>query len=240
MKYHELYPDSLTLGIGIVTAISVIEDIPWNTLSAAEIMDLERAYALRSANKILVSTFAVAPPEVRERMICTFFKHKWKKLWDIHHLEYNSLDAYTVTEKGSKSVDVSNSGNVIFGKEVSDTVSDTGTVETVKSDTNTSSDSVYGFNSALPVPSTTGTDSISGKDTETRNLSGSHTIKNSGKDESSGTSKESITYEYDKKGNIGYSTPQKMLKEELSLWATPFFETVFDDIDSIITLSVYE
>lgn len=40
-------------------------------------------------------------------------------------------------------------------------------------------------------------------------------------------------------GNIGITTSQMMIESELSLWQWRFFDTVFDDIDNFLTLSVY-
>ena len=40
-------------------------------------------------------------------------------------------------------------------------------------------------------------------------------------------------------GNIGVTTTQQMMQSEIELWQWNFFESVFKDIDSILTLSIY-
>lgn len=42
-----------------------------------------------------------------------------------------------------------------------------------------------------------------------------------------------------RKGNIGVTTTQQMIEQELQLRAYKFFERMFDDIDSLISLGVY-
>lgn len=71
------------------------------------------------------------------------------------------------------------------------------------------------------------THSASNSDTETRNLS----------DTMQGTS--NSTRELYKSGNIGFNKPQEMLTAELDLWQWNFFKSVFDDIDSILTMAIY-
>ena len=42
-----------------------------------------------------------------------------------------------------------------------------------------------------------------------------------------------------KSGNIGFNTPQEMLVADLELWQWNFFKSVFDDIDSVVTMAIY-
>ena len=84
-----------------------------------------------------------------------------------------------------------------------------------------------------------GTDTRNTSDTENRNLTNSKNITNAGQDEKTMSGDETENYTYTKKGNIGYSTPQKLLREDIELWSKSFFEIVFSDIDSFITIQVY-
>lgn len=120
------------------------------------------------------------------------------------------------------------------------------------SDTTTS---VYGFNSTDPVPSANTQTELDSKSTEEQ--SGTYEtkkeIEGSLIDETSQTgtfkteTEKSGTYEsetvYDttleRSGNIGVTTSQQMLQSEIELWQWLFFETVFKDLDQILTLSTY-
>lgn len=94
-----------------------------------------------------------------------------------------------------------------------------------------------------------GTDSDAGneKKLETRALEQGHKIdetvtdsgtvsqEGSGEETKTGTEKRKLT----RKGNIGVTTSQQMITAERELWLWKFFEQVFKDIDSILTLSIY-
>lgn len=130
--------------------------------------------------------------------------------------------------------------------------------------TESDSHNVFGFNSSTGAPSTTdskalgGTDSTDGEvttegeesvtesNTRTHNLS----VQNSGSDvrtknltDSRSASKEQADSEEEnthKYGNIGTSTPQRLLAEERKLWVWNYFEQVFDDLDRELVLQVFD
>lgn len=196
---------------------------------------------------------------------------------------------HTVAETGSEegSINRTDEETLKHGHTVTETGSDTGNVETSSSNDNTSTDSVYGFNSPLAMPSNTESGTKLSESTETRDLETSKNITNAGQDEKSVTSTEtsnsdtsknvtnagqdevdSVTaetrdsvgsrnvtnagqdeknhnttededYSYTKKGNIGYTTPQELIRQDMALWATPFFDIVFSDIDEFIMLQTF-
>lgn len=120
------------------------------------------------------------------------------------------------------------------------------------SDTTTS---VYGFNSTDPVPSANTQTELDSKSTEEQSgtFETKKEIEGSLIDETSQTgtfkteTEKSGTYEsetvYDttltRSGNIGVTTSQQMIQSEIELWQWLFFETVFKDLDQILTLSTY-
>ena len=142
------------------------------------------------------------------------------------------------------------------------------TTNTVTSNTTGTDNGVYGFNSATAVPSDTSTGTQTGlsdseleftnrtntdsfnnrvdtdgftnrqdtqtknlTDTETRNLSGGETYNNV---------KDKLDHSLTRSGNIGVTTTQQMLEQELNIWDVfDFFEIVFKDIDSILLLDIY-
>lgn len=46
--------------------------------------------------------------------------------------------------------------------------------------------------------------------------------------------------ELTRSGNIGVTTSAQMIEENIKLWVWKFFETVFKDIDRVLTIGVYE
>lgn len=45
--------------------------------------------------------------------------------------------------------------------------------------------------------------------------------------------------EWSRHGNIGVTTSQQMIESEIELWKWNFFESIFKDIDTILTLPIY-
>lgn len=239
MRYNQLYPSSLVAGEGLIQAISNISGIPWNGLGDDEKRNLEQAYCVRSGFKIVIDSIESLNAESRAKVIAGYFKQKWTKLWNIFALEYNPLDAYKVTESGNKTLNVNRTQVDMYGRRVTEGVTDIGTVKTVGSDSENSTDSVYGFNSPMALPSDTSSKDNTANSTETRDLATSKNTTNSGQDEITRSGSDSEEYGYTKTGNIGYTSPQELIRRDIELWSSPFFKTVFDDIDSLITISVY-
>ena len=301
--YREAYPNSLTDGIGLISELATLGNIPWSVLSEETKQDIERAYNIRSGFKTILETLLLAPELQRAKLISAMYAEKWNKLWDIYHMDYDPLHAYVVNETGNRStdstaqetdkfgkvvmtldthegtvsttddVDVSNNETVTtdYGKTKNEQTTDSGTTETYGRAEDNSTDKVYGFNSVDPsnaASSNTLNDNLEtvdrdlsgtrqttdgGQDksikvdtesrdrtlTETRDLDDSRTETNSGQDETSRSENRGEDWTINKTGNIGYTTPQKLIREEFDIWRTPFFAIVFEDIDAFCTISVY-
>lgn len=236
--YRSEYPLSLSNGTGLISQISAIESAPWNGLME-DVQSIERLYSIRSGFKSLTDSFLSLPVDARPNVIAAMYFQKWKRLFEDYVIEYNPLDAYTMTENYEKDSEGSSLGETRHGKSVSESGTDTGTVGTVGTDNNNSAGSVYGFNSVEAVPSEKGTEESTYNSTDTRNLSTSRTINNSGQDDHETATTDHEEFKSTKKGNIGYTTPQELLRQNIELWKIPFFDIVFSDIDSLITISVY-
>ena len=213
--------------------------MPWNTLSDEVKADLERAYNIRSGFKMVIDSFTLGDVDNRAKLLAAMFAQKWKRLWDIYALEYNLLDAYKVIESGHRKTVKEGSVTDDYGRKVIEAGTDTGTVNTTGNDTINSTDSLFGFNSADAVPSDTGTETNNSSSLETRNLANSRNITNSGQDKSTTANEDNEEYGYTKTGNIGYTSPQELIKQDIEIWSNPYFNMVFDDIDMFMTVSVY-
>ena len=234
-KYKELYPQTLSDGIGLISTLSSLE-VPWADMN---IPAIERMYGVRSGFKTIVDSFIEVPAELRASVLFAMFNEKWTKLWNIYKLEYNPLSAYKVVETGENSVEKQSSDVHEYGKTQNEVSDDTGTVTDASTSESSTNAGLYGFNSNTSVPSDTSAAAASENSTETRDLNITRTRTDGGSDTIDREDREVGEHNITKEGNIGYSTPQKLLREEFELWAIPFFQKVFDDIDSFITIMVY-
>ena len=183
---------------------------------------------------------------------------------------YNMIESGSDINTKTGSISRSDTGTVTDTHTGTDTLAKSGqethafsgketTTNTVTSNTTGTDNGVYGFNSATAVPSDTSTGTQTGlsdselsfdnrvntdgftnrqdtqtknlTDTETRNLSGGETYNNV---------KDETDHSLTRSGNIGVTTTQQMLEQELNIWDVfDYFEIVFKDIDSILLLDIY-
>lgn len=130
------------------------------------------------------------------------------------------------------------------------------TTESLTADNkSTTETSVYAFGSSTPSPNARTETELKNKSTDEQSgtFETKKEIEGSLIDETSQTgtftteTEKSGTYEsetvYDttleRSGNIGTVTAQDMITQEIELWQWLFFETVFKDLDQILTLSTY-
>lgn len=171
----------------------------------------------------LLESFAETFPvdsEQRTQLVAMFlyqrFGDKWTRLWDALQLDYNVIENYSMTETESHEDDESRE------RSINTDITVTGTGD--------SGSDVYGFNSSTPVPqaatigSTTQRTRGSGEDNTEQD-----TVGRSG------------TRELTRSGNIGVTTSQQMIESEFELrMKNDFYEVVYKDTDSILTIPIYD
>ena len=239
MKYKDLYPLSSS-GVGLIYQLCNDSGLVFHTsLSTLQRQGLERAYYLRSGFKTISDSFVEIPEQHHVLVITSMFQAKWNKLWNLYQLEYNPLSAYKVVESGDNSIERTSQDLNTYGRTQSVNTDDTGSVTTQGSSESSTTVGLYGFNSQTSVPSDTSANHSSTSDTENRDLNTTSLRTDGGSDTVDRESTEQSIHNVTKEGNIGYSTPQKLLREEFELWAVPFFEKVFADIDNFITIQVF-
>lgn len=161
----------------------------------------------------------------------------WKRMWDALQIEYKAIDNYSMEEKMTDNKTVRT-----YGKSTTRTDdlshAHTGTDTRTPSITVTTDNSVYGFNSATPSPSSKVVDTTTGNDsTEYGNtLKDTGTVTNTDSGEDSDTN----NYTLKRSGNIGVTTSQQMLESEYELRKKNYFSNVvFRDLDTLLTLQIY-
>ena len=155
---------------------------------------------------------------------------KWSRLWETITTEYNFIHNYDMNETILRSEN--KSGNENDTKAVNTT---TIVDRNISRDT-TETDFAFGFNSEISDENPSGkyvTDNDDAEDITTTDAV--QDVSNS-----SHTENDAETTTINRAGNIGVTTTQKMIEEERELWVWNFFNQVFEDVDEILSLSVYD
>lgn len=238
MKYRELYPRSMSEGIGLLSNMAAY-DVPWAEFDDFNLKALEQSYNLHSGFKEVIPSFAELPVADRAPAVLIHYLHKWKRYFNLYMTEYNPLSAYKVVESGNNVRTPDLQDLTTKGTKVVVAGSDSGTVTNVERLGQTEDNYRYGFNSQTAAPVDKSESGGENSVTETRDLTDSSTTTNSGSDTVKRTGTETTEHSVTKEGNIGYSTPQKLLREEMALWMKPYFDIVFSDIDNFIMINVF-
>lgn len=197
-------------------------------------------------------------------ILWAMFGIQWTRLWaTMKPVDYDPLTNYQMketmegTENSTRTPDLTKGDTGTVQTTGQDkrtpnlTRNGTGTVNDNGSATNTNQNGIWGFNSSTSVPSDmsdgtatnentttrdlteteTGTDTTDRTNTDTYNRSYTET----GTDTTAGTSSRKLT----RTGNIGTNTFQNLLQQERNIWMYDFFEQVFKDVDSVITIPIY-
>lgn len=197
-------------------------------------------------------------------ILWAMFGIQWTRIWaTMKPVDYDPLTNYKMeetlegTESSTRTPDLTkgDTGTVQttgqYKRTPNLTRKGTGTVNDNGSATNTNQNGIWGFNSSTSVPSDmsdgtatientttrdlteteTGTDTTERTNTDTYNRSYTET----GTDTTAGTSSRKLT----RTGNIGTNTFQNLLQQERNLWMYNFFEQVFKDVDSVLTIPIY-
>lgn len=146
------------------------------------------------------------------KIILTKFNDKWNHIYEALKEEYNPIHNYNMEEELTRDLTNSTKG--------------TNSSEGSSNNNGVVNEQVYGFNSTEAVDSnkSNGTNSSSYNSSDTNS-----------KDTTYKGSEKTI-----RKGNIGVTTSQKMLSEELEVRKYLFYDMIMNDIDSLLTLQIYE
>lgn len=196
-------------------------------------------------------------------ILWAMFGIQWTRLWATMNPTYDPLTNYQMeetiegTESSTRTPDLTKGDTGTVQSTGQDkrtpnlTRTGTGTVKDDGTTSGNTQNNLWGFNSPTSIPSDmsdvtgtnentttrdlteneTGTDTTDKTNTDTYNRSYTET----GTDTTAGTSSRKLT----RKGNIGTDTFQNLLQQERSLWMYNFFEQVFKDVDSVLTIPIY-
>lgn len=214
---------------------------------------LEDSDVLSSDNRTLIAN-----------ILWAMFGIQWTRLWaTMKPTDYDPLTNYQMmeTEDGTNNsvrtpdLTKGDTGTVQTSgqdKRTPDiTRKDTGTVKDEGNTAGNTQNNLWGFNSDTSVPADMSDVSGTNDKTSTRDLteteSGTETTDRTntdtynreytekGTDTTAGTSTRKLT----RTGNIGTNTFQNLLQQERNIWMYNFFEQVFKDVDSVLTIPIY-
>ena len=174
---------------------------------------LDDSSVLSSDNRMLISN-----------ILWAMFGIQWTRLWaTMKPAEYNPLTNYKMTEDET--------GNHTDTRTPNLTRKHTGTNNDEGSSTLNTQNNLWGFNSESSIPSDMQDGTNTANITSTRDLTDTET----GTDVTAGDNTRKLT----RTGNIGTNTFQNLLQQERNLWMYNFFEQVFKDVDSVLTIPIY-
>lgn len=200
-------------------------------------------------------------------VIVNRFGNNWTKLAKIYGFEYNPIHNYEMDYVETPDIEVIRTPNITdtytpdVKREITSENANTETPDiTVKETPNITvetetegKDSVYGFNSVIAAPADetkggtkeietgsrdrheTGTRTIEGNETRTETETGTKTTTKTGTE----TETTRGTKRINRTGNIGVTTTQQMIQQEIDIWKWNFVERIFEDLDEILTLPIY-
>lgn len=172
----------------------------------------------------------VNPENIIGKTIRSKFMDKWIRLYNLLETQsYNVLDAYTETESIVRSENET-VNNRVDGTRGIKTATDITTTNSTDSD-----NTIYGFNSSTPVGDTGGA------------TSGTTNVKGTGASNTEDTTTSETTdrttdntEDYTKTKNGRENSASKLISEEIDFRNFYiFFNIVFNDIDTIATLPIY-
>ena len=169
-------------------------------------------------------------------LIEQMYTEKWKGLYKTITLSYNPIENYNMTESENTETDFTNNQTNSSTTQNKANVSQTDT-STVQNTSNVDIQT-YGFNSSTAVDK----DKNSSTDDTTNNYTSSseNTMNTTNANTSSENVNNNTKRTLNRSGNIGVTTNQSMIKQERALWDWNYYNTVFKDIDNLLTLMIYE
>lgn len=243
-KLNEVYSEWAT-GDGVFTELNAL-DVPWKDELNPNLyknlnMSYHGAYSGDKNISPIVYKFLKGEDEnTREKLaniIYTMYNDKWSKLWALMALEYNPIENYNMLETETPA-EVT---HTITPAETTETITPAETTTETKPAKTTVENDVSAFNSGdyADNTKTTTTGDVNDKGVESIDVDTAGT--NKVEVDTAGSDVLTVQNErtLERTGNVGVTTTQQMAQSEIELRKWLYFESVFKDIDNILTLSIY-
>ena len=228
---REAFPD-WKIGYGIFDALADVANLPWEGYADSEYLDLDyfgnhsgcKFIAPVVANMVDSETGELSDSDraVLANIIWLKFKHPWTHLWETNVVSYNPIHNYNMTD----------TRNLVRGDQETHK-DERDSVDTTEHGKTTDSTSfVYGLNNTEP----------DGKPSDrfSTEEGGETTVTSQDEINRNSVSGRQEVETIQRAGNIGVTTTQQMLTAERELWMWNFFEQVYKDMDTVLSLSIYD
>lgn len=225
---NEAYSDYATKG-GI---FSNIGNLPWSSVMVGTQMDtlyFDTYSGERFSSRIITrrvgsdGSLATADRKNISTLVYAMFRSQWGRLWTTMNPAYEPLTNYQMTEDETGSHTDTRTPDLTRKHTGTDTDEGRTTLNT--------KNNLWGFNSESSIPSDMQDGVNTANNTNTRDLTDTET----GTDITTGNNTRKLT----RTGNIGTNTFQNLLQQERNLWMYNFFEQIFKDVDSVLTIPIY-
>lgn len=265
-KVNDVYKDWST-GDGVFTDLNAF-DVPWKLEDTTEntkvIHSLNYAYHGNHSGDKNISPVVykflsdeVATPRAKlADTLFIMFGDKWARLWDAIHAEYNPIENYDLREvetpaEVTHTITPAETTTTETPAETTHTITPAETTDTTKPAKTVNENEVSAFNSSNYVDNmkttTTGDDNDKGTSVFTVDTAGSDKIEvdtaGNTKVEVDAAGTDVFTVQNERElyrhGNIGIQSATDLLKREIELRQWNYFNGVFNDIDTLLTLSIY-
>lgn len=180
-------------------------------------------------------------------VIITMFKEQWDRRYEALISDYNPIENYNMTENEEgddhKTYGEENEEYVYGAQKRSEKRGAQGGSSTQGEQHNSNENGISAFNSGGYANDRNGSEDLGSRsdsyhaDAYTDEISSDRYTDS--KSHSADDDTSDFRRELTRKGNIGVTTTQQMIEQELNLRAYRFFERMFEDIDSVIALRVY-
>lgn len=261
-RLNDAFTDYINAGIFTALKNEIGNDLPWASDTSVNDISLNIIYhGNHSGQKItspMIDIFLDVEPYTGKltaddlkklaTAIWSMYKIPWSKWWQIHLADYNLIENYDRTETHTGTdTETQTPTNWKEVKSGTDTATETPTnwketVQGAKSDNEVSQDSkIYGFNSASGVNSDSVVTASKNKQETERTGTYQNEMAYNSEVERQGSFETELEHntEVHTHGNIGVTTAQQMLTQEIELWKWNYFESVMADIDSVLTIKIY-
>ena len=238
-KLTDVFPDWLTGG-GIFALLEMQVNPPWADAINGASLDVEY-FGNRSGSKPCAPLIyklvedGKLSDENRDKLVTAVWNRygkNWTALYQTTIAEYNPIENYNMKELSKLSDTVVNE----YGKTNTLNNSREATNTTTLALDTTNEGAYSGFNTTTPLPTDSNKSNSDSHGTGRETGTESTTSTDGGTDQM----KKNIMGEIQRSGNIGVTTSQQLLQSERELWLWNFADSMFSDVDTMLTLAVFD
>lgn len=234
---------------GLFARLGVLHDMPWKGKISESLIDIDYMglYGRREVSPIVEDfiednegePLTVLQLNTLANIIYAKYHRNWEELYKSLNYEYNPIHNYNMSETETEEL------REVSGKtkNTTDNYTHNGSTSANSNSSGSSSDnqdnSTYGFNSVSSVPTDESDTARTYNDGTVSSGTSSDTSSNTSNDVESGNRDNTNSRKLDKSGNIGVTTTQKLVREERELWLFDFFQTIYKQVNEVMTIPYY-